>query len=167
LAAQPWFYQFRPWTKRHGGSNVQSFEGAIDADDPDQTGFKPENSFKVGKNGCSRGEKEERAAAEEAVRDQRRKEANREKTEKDLRAFQARVQAEAERDRVWRFIKFRELDVPSLRAVLTDAAAIAAYEQNPFNPYAIGRTRHGAYQKCIVMNFIDVLMLNRDLPFRK
>jgi hypothetical protein len=148
-------------------SEVQSFEGAIDADNPNQTGFKAENSFKVGRMDARERAKEERAEAEEAVRDQRRKEANREKTEKDLRAFQARVQAEAERDRVWRFIKFRGLDVPSLRAVLTDAAAIAAYEQNPFNPYAIARLRHGAYQKCIVMNFIDVLMGEGDALFTK
>lgn len=46
----------------------------------------------------------------------------------------ARDREAAEHDRVWRFIEFRGLDVPTLRQILTDAAAIEAYEQNPFNP---------------------------------
>jgi hypothetical protein len=68
-------------------------------------------------------------------------------------------------DRVWRFIEFRNLDVPRLRAILTDAAAIAAYDQNPFNPHAIARLRLSAYQKCIVMNYIDVLIAWGDSLF--
>jgi hypothetical protein len=109
--------------------------------------------------------KAERAEAEEAVRDQRRTDADRENAEKELRAYRARVRAEGDRDRVWRFIEFRGLDVPSLRAVLTDPAAIAAYEQNPFNPHAIARLRLSAYQKCIVMNYIDALIEWGDVLF--
>jgi hypothetical protein len=63
-----------------------------------------------------------------------------------------------ERDTVWRYIEFRNQDVPSLRQILTDAAAIEAYEQNPFNPHAIARLRLSAYQKCTVMNYIDNLI---------
>ena len=146
-------------------SEVQSFEGAIDADDAKQTGFKTEDAFKGGKMDARDRAKAERAEAEEAVQEQRRTDADREKTEKDLRAFQARARAEAERDRVWRFIEFRGLDVPSLRKILTDAAAIAAYEQDPFNPHAIARLRLSAYQKCIVMNYIDVLIEWGDALF--
>jgi hypothetical protein len=80
-------------------------------------------------------------------------------------APRARARAEAERDRVWRFIEFRGLDVPSLRAILTDPAAIAACEQNPFNPHAIARLRLSAYQKSIVMNYIDILIEWGDALF--
>jgi hypothetical protein len=144
---------------------VQSFEGAIDADHAKQTGFKIEDTLKLGEMDAREKAKAERAGAEGAVQDQRRTGADRENTEKDLRAFQARARAQAEHDCVWRFIKFRGLDVPSLRAVLTDAAAIAAYEQDPFNPHAIARLRLSAYQKCIVMNYIDVLIEWGDALF--
>ena len=48
---------------------------------------------------------------------------------------------------------------------MTNAAAIAAYEENPFNPHAIARLRLSAYQKCIVMNYIDVLIDWGDVLF--
>ncbi len=74
--------------------------------------------------------------------------------------------SEAEsRDRVWRFINFRNQDVESLRSILTDAAAIEAYEQNPFNPYAIARLRLSAFQKCIVMDYVDNLINWGDALF--
>jgi hypothetical protein len=80
------------------------------------------------------------------------------KIEAELSALEAHERAKAERDRVWRFIEFRGLDVPGLRKILTDSAAIEAYERNPFNPDAIARLRLSAYQKCMVMNYIDVLI---------
>jgi len=99
------------------------------------------------------------------IQDEHRKGKDRKKTEQELRDFLARSRAEAAKDRVWRFIEFRGLDVPSLRKVLTDAAAIEAYEQDPFNPHAIARLRLSAYQKCIVMNYIDVLIEWGDTLF--
>ena len=87
------------------------------------------------------------------------------KIEDLLKGADARAGAEPRRDRVWRYIEFRNLDVRSLRAVLTDPAAIAAYEENPFNPHAIARLRLSAYQKCIVMNYIDVLIQWGDSLF--
>jgi hypothetical protein len=72
---------------------------------------------------------------------------------------------EAARDRVWRFIEFRGLDVPSLRKILTDAAAIDAYQQDPCNPYAIARLRLNAFQKCIVMRYADVHLSWADMLF--
>ena len=57
-------------------------------------------------------------------------------------------------DRPWRFIEFRELTVPKLKAMLTDKAAIAAYDADPFNPHAIARLRPSAYQRAIVMEII-------------
>jgi hypothetical protein len=57
-------------------------------------------------------------------------------------------------DRPWRYIEFRNLTVPKLQAMLTDKAAIAAYETDPFNPHAIARLRPSAYQRAIVMEII-------------
>jgi len=61
-------------------------------------------------------------------------------------------------DRVWRYLEFRNLDVPTLRDILTDPATIEVYKKDPFNPHAIARLRLSAYQKCIVMKYIDNLL---------
>src|SRR5262249_41747121 len=61
-------------------------------------------------------------------------------------------------DRVWRYREFRNLDVETLRQQLTDTAAIAAYRSDPFNPHAIARLRLSAYQKAIVMKYVDNLL---------
>jgi hypothetical protein len=84
---------------------------------------------------------------------------------RESRAAAAEEAEKASRDRVWRFIEFRNLDVPCLRKILTDAAAIEAYEQDPFNPDAIARLRLSAYQKCIVMAYIDNLLDWGDVLF--
>ena len=83
----------------------------------------------------------------------------------ELKALDTREKDEADRDRVWRFMEFRNLDAPRLREILTDAATIQAYEQNTFNPHAIALLRLSAYQKCIVMNYIDVHMAQGDSLF--
>jgi hypothetical protein len=57
-------------------------------------------------------------------------------------------------ERPWRYIEFRDLTVPKLKAILTDKAAIDAYEADPFNPHAIARLRPSAYQRAIVMDII-------------
>ncbi|MDI3243122.1 neuraminidase-like domain-containing protein [Arthrobacter sp. AL08] len=59
------------------------------------------------------------------------------------------------RDRNWRYLEFRGLTLPTMRAILTDSSAIAAYHKDPFNPHAIARLRLSAYQKSIVMRYID------------
>ena len=41
---------------------------------------------------------------------------------------------------------------------MTDAAALAAYRADPFNPHAIARLRPGAYEKAIVMKYVDNLL---------
>jgi hypothetical protein len=61
-------------------------------------------------------------------------------------------------DRNWRYVEFRDLAVPTLKEILTDGAAISAYENDPFNPYAIARLRPTAFQKAIVMNYLSNLM---------
>lgn len=66
--------------------------------------------------------------------------------------------ARMRRDRVWRYSEFRGLTMPKLREVLTDPAAIEVYKKDPFNPHAIARLRLSAYQKCIVMRYVDNLI---------
>ncbi|MEN8249898.1 MAG: neuraminidase-like domain-containing protein [Bacteroidota bacterium] len=61
-------------------------------------------------------------------------------------------------DRNWQYIMFRDLDVPKLKEILTDDEAIEKYKKNPFNPHAIARIRISAYQKSIVMKYIDNLL---------
>lgn len=62
------------------------------------------------------------------------------------------------KDRVWRYVGFRELKIPSLRSILTDEAAIEAYKDDPFNPHAIARLRPSAYQKHMVTRYVDNLL---------
>lgn len=65
---------------------------------------------------------------------------------------------QSERDRVWRYREFRGLDAPRLREILTDHAAVDAYRLDPLNPHAIARLRLSAYQKAIVMKYVDNLL---------
>lgn len=61
-------------------------------------------------------------------------------------------------DHNWQFRAFRNLDVEKLQDILTDDKAIEAYREDPFNPHAIARLRISAYQKAIVMKYIDNLL---------
>ena len=64
-------------------------------------------------------------------------------------------------NRVWQYLEFRNLDKQdpqTLREILTDDGAIEAYRKDPFNPHAIARLRISAYQKSIVMKYIDNLL---------
>lgn len=61
-------------------------------------------------------------------------------------------------DGPWRYREFDNRPVESLRNSLTDKAALAAYRNDPFNPHAIARLRLSAYQKSIVMKYIDNLL---------
>lgn len=60
--------------------------------------------------------------------------------------------------RPWRYREFREDRIPSMRVALTDTNALDAYAADPFNPHAIARLRPGAYQKAIIMKYIDNLL---------
>ena len=58
----------------------------------------------------------------------------------------------------WRYRELQLAPRRSLRALLTDGDALAAYRADPFNPHAIARTRLSAYQKAIVMKYVDNLL---------
>lgn len=70
-------------------------------------------------------------------------------------------------DRAWRYREFRGLGLDTLRAQLTDGAAIDQYRRDPFNPHAIARLRLSAYQKAIVMKYVDNLLDWGDDLFAK
>ncbi len=61
-------------------------------------------------------------------------------------------------DRNWRYIEFRDLTVQKMKDILTDTAAIEQYKKDYFSPHAIARLRLNAYQKAIVMRYIDNLL---------
>ena len=58
----------------------------------------------------------------------------------------------------WRYRELRDLPARSLRKVLLEEESLDAYRDDPFNPHAIARTRLSAYQKSIVMKYIDNLL---------
>jgi hypothetical protein len=58
----------------------------------------------------------------------------------------------------WQFREFRNLDIIRLKDILSDESAIAVYKKDPFDPHAIATLRISAYQKAIVMKYIDNLL---------
>ena len=66
--------------------------------------------------------------------------------------------SDTDADRVWRYREFRNVTLPTLRDALTNTAAIAAYQEDPFNPHAIARLRPGTRQRAVVMRYIDNLL---------
>ncbi|MES2730090.1 MAG: neuraminidase-like domain-containing protein, partial [Bacteroidota bacterium] len=61
-------------------------------------------------------------------------------------------------DHNWQFREFRNLDIQKLKDLLTESKTIEAYKNDPFNPHAIARLRLSAYQKTVVMRYIDNLL---------
>lgn len=72
-----------------------------------------------------------------------------------------------DKDRYWQYVEFRGQSIPKLKDLLNDPAAIAEYENNPFNPHAIAGVRSGAYQKAVVMKYVDNLLDWGDSLFRR
>lgn len=61
-------------------------------------------------------------------------------------------------DRPWRYIEFKGLGYAKMKETLQDTAALERYRLDPFNPHAIARLRLSAYQKTIVMKYVDNLV---------
>jgi hypothetical protein len=72
-----------------------------------------------------------------------------------LSAEEQRVRA---LDRNWRYREFRNLTAETLRHQLTNAQALEAYRRDPFNPHAVARLRLSAYQKAVVLKYVDNLV---------
>lgn len=69
--------------------------------------------------------------------------------------------------RYWQFLPFRHLTLESLTAILTNQSALAEYRHDPFDPHAIAQLRINAYQKAIVMKYIDNLLDWGDFLFNQ
>ncbi len=67
-------------------------------------------------------------------------------------------EAEFNQDRFWHYLPFRGNTLQKLQDVLANDAAIDTYNNNPFDPHAIAQLRIGAYEKAIVMKYIDNLL---------
>lgn len=59
---------------------------------------------------------------------------------------------------IWQFRAFHDHTIANMRDALNDPASIRTYENDPFNPHAIARNRISAYQKSVVMKYIDNLL---------
>ncbi|MEM7029992.1 MAG: neuraminidase-like domain-containing protein [Chloroflexota bacterium] len=70
-------------------------------------------------------------------------------------------------DRYWQYRPFRELSLETLQQMLNNDQALEAYRKDPFDPHAIARLRINAYQKAIVMKYIDNLLDWGDSLFRQ
>ncbi|HMR18368.1 MAG TPA: neuraminidase-like domain-containing protein, partial [Sphingobacterium sp.] len=58
----------------------------------------------------------------------------------------------------WRFAAFRNIGIQNLKEIYSDPNTIEMYRRNPGNPHAIARLRIGAYQKHVVMKYLDNLL---------
>jgi hypothetical protein len=67
----------------------------------------------------------------------------------------------------WRFRPFVYAPIASLKAELTDPAALKAYKDDPLDPHAIARLRPVAYEKATVMDYVDNLLDWGDALFRQ
>jgi hypothetical protein len=64
-----------------------------------------------------------------------------------------------EQNKFWYFYPFRiQKALESITDNLKDEAQIAAYNNDPFDPHAIANLRIGAYEKSIVMNYIENIL---------
>lgn len=73
--------------------------------------------------------------------------------------------AQNPKDRFWRFVEFRDYTVESLLEILSDPAQIKVYNDQPFDPHAVAQLRTSAYQKAIVMRYVDLLLEWGDYEF--
>lgn len=67
--------------------------------------------------------------------------------------------------RAWGFEPFRNYTLQTLLQNLTSCAQIAVYNDDPFDPDGIARLRIGAYEKAIMMKYIDNLLDWGDFEF--
>ena len=88
------------------------------------------------------------------------------------------VDGEESNDKYWQFLRLRSRYNPTLKAELSeawevqadtkpDSAQLAAYHNDPFDPHAIARLRPIAYQKTLVMHYIDNLLNWADNLYRQ
>ncbi len=69
--------------------------------------------------------------------------------------------------RNWQYVEFHLQEIPELRDILSNTTAIKQYNKDPFNPFAIARLRLSAFQKAIVMKYVDHLLDCGDRLFAR
>jgi Tc toxin complex TcA C-terminal TcB-binding domain/ABC toxin N-terminal region/Salmonella virulence plasmid 28.1kDa A protein len=75
--------------------------------------------------------------------------------------------------RFWKVRPFYEAalsedgEMPSGIGVASESAQIAAWEDDPFNPHLVARMRPVAYQKAVVMKYLDNIVAWADQLFRR
>ncbi|CAC9592489.1 hypothetical protein [uncultured Gammaproteobacteria bacterium] len=66
----------------------------------------------------------------------------------------------------WNFQPFRNHTLQTIKQLLTDGnPAIQQYEDDPFDPFAIARLRIGAFEKYVLMLYVDILIQWGDSLF--
>jgi hypothetical protein len=76
-------------------------------------------------------------------------------------------QVASDADHYWQFQPFRNAKPESLHEMLSDEAAIEAYEDHPFDPHAIAALRIGAYEKSVLMQYVQNLTAWADAQFSR
>lgn len=67
----------------------------------------------------------------------------------------------------WQFFPFRNHKLETITQNLSDnSPAMKIYNNDPFNPFAIARLRIGAFEKAVVMQYINALIQWADMMFR-
>lgn len=61
-------------------------------------------------------------------------------------------------DRFWHYQPFRNHTLEDLAVAIEESEQYQAYEDDPFDPFAIAEFRLGAYEKALVMQYIDNLL---------
>ena len=63
-----------------------------------------------------------------------------------------------EAQRVWQFLPFRNHTLQTLDDILANEQQLRVSMEQPFDPHALARLRIGAYEKTVVMRYIDTLL---------
>ncbi|MCG8575366.1 MAG: neuraminidase-like domain-containing protein [Flavobacteriales bacterium] len=67
----------------------------------------------------------------------------------------------------WSSILLEQLDLKELSRLEQDKGSMAVYKNNPFQPHALARLRPAAYQRSIIMKYIDNLLDWADQLFAR
>ena len=73
----------------------------------------------------------------------------------------------AENSVYWQYLPLRSLKSTSLVEMLSNATSIEAWNANPFDPHTVAQLRPVAYEKTIVMHYIDNLLDWADSRFQE